>query len=387
MTDVVVEADGGSRGNPGPAGYGAVVRAQDGTVLAERKDAIGIDTNNVAEYRGLIAGLEAARELGARSVQVRMDSKLVVEQMSGRWQVKHPSMRPLAARARALAAGFDSVRFDWVPRAENGHADRLANEAMDEAAGIRHATATEPAPEPAPEPALAQPRLTGRTDAGDPTGPTAQRPARTWLPPADRATTLYLVRHGSTVHSTQWRFSGRNDLPLDDAGRAQAAALAVAPALSAVTAVISSPILRARQTAEAIADELGLDVRVDDGLAETDFGEWEGLTFAEISERYPAQLARWLASTATAPPGGESFDAVAERVRPARDRIVETYPGQPVAVVSHVTPIKTMLRLALEAPPVTLFKLHLDTASISRVDHYADGNESVRLFNDTHHLS
>src|ERR1700729_169056 len=97
---VVIEADGGSRGNPGPAGYGAVVFAEDGrTVLAERHESLGVAPNHVAEYRGLIAGLEAADELGATEVAVRMDSKLVVEQMSGRWQIKHPDMRPLARRA------------------------------------------------------------------------------------------------------------------------------------------------------------------------------------------------------------------------------------------------------------------------------------------------
>jgi probable phosphoglycerate mutase len=130
---VIVEADGGSRGNPGPAGYGAVVwDAGRAVVLAERKESLGVTTNNVAEYRGLIAGLAAAAESGAREVDVRMDSKLVVEQMSGRWQVKHPAMIPLADRARQLAAGFDRVDFTWIPRKQNTHADRLANEAMDD---------------------------------------------------------------------------------------------------------------------------------------------------------------------------------------------------------------------------------------------------------------
>jgi probable phosphoglycerate mutase len=129
---VIVEADGGSRGNPGPAGYGAVVRdANTGEVLAERKAGLGFTTNNVAEYSGLLAGLEAARDLGAATVAVRMDSKLVVEQMSGRWRIRHAPLQTLAARARELVAGFDTVTFDWVPRESNKHADRLANEAMD----------------------------------------------------------------------------------------------------------------------------------------------------------------------------------------------------------------------------------------------------------------
>ena len=132
---VLVEADGGSRGNPGPAGYGAcVLDPASGDTLAERAAGIGSATNNVAEYQGLIAGLQAARELGATDVDVRMDSKLVVEQMSGRWQVKHPSMKPLAREAAELVRQFDRVRFSWIPREQNKHADRLANEAMDAAA-------------------------------------------------------------------------------------------------------------------------------------------------------------------------------------------------------------------------------------------------------------
>ena len=130
---LVVEADGGSRGNPGPAGYGAVVRdAVTGEVLAEVSDSLGRATNNVAEYSGLIAGLQAAaRAARGADVEVRMDSKLVVEQMSGRWQIKHPAMRPLAAKARQAAAALGRVSYTWVPRSRNAHADRLANQAMD----------------------------------------------------------------------------------------------------------------------------------------------------------------------------------------------------------------------------------------------------------------
>jgi probable phosphoglycerate mutase len=133
---LVVEADGGSRGNPGPAGYGAVVRdAATGEVLAEVSDSLGRATNNVAEYSGLIAGLKAAAGVArGADVEVRMDSKLVVEQMSGRWQIKHPDMRPLAATARQAAGALGRVSYTWVPRSRNAHADRLANQAMDTAA-------------------------------------------------------------------------------------------------------------------------------------------------------------------------------------------------------------------------------------------------------------
>lgn len=130
---VVVEADGGSRGNPGPAGYGAVVLDGNGGVLLERHGFLGVATNNVAEYQGLIAGLTAASELEPSSVEVRMDSKLVVEQMNGNWKVRHPALRPLASEAAALVRGFTKVTFGWIPRAENVRADALANHAMDNA--------------------------------------------------------------------------------------------------------------------------------------------------------------------------------------------------------------------------------------------------------------
>src|ERR1700679_3163143 len=137
MPRFIVEADGGSRGNPGPAGYGALVRdPETGIVLAERSESIGTATNNVAEYNGLIAGLRAAAEIDPQAdIEVRMDSKLVVEQMSGRWKVKHPDMKPLALTAAEAARPFSRVSYTWVPREKNKDADRLANEAMDAAAG------------------------------------------------------------------------------------------------------------------------------------------------------------------------------------------------------------------------------------------------------------
>ncbi|MBV9594207.1 MAG: reverse transcriptase-like protein, partial [Actinobacteria bacterium] len=202
---VVVEADGGSRGNPGPAGYGAVVRsAATGEVLAERNEAIGVETNNVAEYRGLIAALTAALELGASEVDVRMDSKLVIEQMSGRWQVKHPSMRPLAREAAELLARFDDTTLQWIPRERNKHADRLANEAMDAAAGIRKNRIP-----------LAGSASTSDREAS---GASVQS-AASWMPPEGTPTRLVLLRHGATEHSPQRRFSGRNELPLSTDGQ------------------------------------------------------------------------------------------------------------------------------------------------------------------------
>ena len=129
--EVVVWTDGGARGNPGPAGYGVVVTTPSGQVLAEVAEGIGRATNNVAEYRGAIAGLEQARALGARRVRVRADSLLVVNQQKGLWKVKNAALRPLADEAARLARGFERVVWEHVPRERNRHADALANRAMD----------------------------------------------------------------------------------------------------------------------------------------------------------------------------------------------------------------------------------------------------------------
>ena len=377
----VVEADGGSRGNPGPAGYGAVVRDADtGAVLAERQEGLGVATNNVAEYSGLIAGLRAAAEAGASEVAVRMDSKLVVEQMSGRWKIKNEALRPLADQARELAAGFATVTYEWIPRAENAHADRLANEAMDTQAGIG---------KPAKATGSSGSAGSSGSDASL-TGPDRSSPAK-WTGARGTPTKMLLLRHGQTAMSVDRRYSGRGDVPLTEHGLQQAAAaakrLGAQPDLGADTVVVASPLTRAKQTAQAVADALGSRVETHQGLLETDFGEWEGLTFREAAERDPELHGRWLRDSSVPAPGGESFDAVLRRVQRTRDELIETHAGKTLILVSHVTPIKSMLRLGLDAGPSLLFRLHLDLASLSIVEFYPDGNASVRLVNDISHLS
>ncbi|MFD5455933.1 histidine phosphatase family protein, partial [Streptomyces olivaceus] len=130
-----------------------------------------------------------------------------------------------------------------------------------------------------------------------------------------------------------------------------------------------------------------LAVAVDEGLRESDFGACEGLTFGEVRERYPDDLDAWLASPDAEPTGGgESFAATGARIAATRDKLVAAHAGRTVLLVSHVTPIKTFLRLALGAPPESLFRMELSAASLSAVAYYADGGASVRLFNETSHL-
>jgi len=210
--------------------------------------------------------------------------------------------------------------------------------------------------------------------------------AGSWTPPSTRPTRLVLVRHGATRHSAERRFSGRNTLALDEHGVRQAQALAARAPSWRPVAIVSSPLVRTMQTADVIAAELGVEVTAVDDLAEVDFGEWEGRTFGEARASHPAELDAWLAAPDTAPPGGESFAQVGERVQRARDEIMRMHAGNTVVVVTHVTPIKTLLRLALDAPPIAMFRIHLDTASVSIVDYFDDGNCSVKLVNDTSHL-
>ncbi len=382
---LVVEADGGSRGNPGPAGYGAVVRdAVTGEVLAERAAGIGRATNNVAEYGGLIAGLQAALDLDPAEVEVRMDSKLVVEQMSGRWQVKHPSMKPLAKQAMSLVQRLPRVRFSWIPREQNSHADRLANEAMDAAArGLVWRPGGDSGPVDAADTWLAEQEGTAsRSRAPTP----APNRLSGWMDPAEPPTTTLLLRHGQTALSVEKRFSGVGEPELTDVGHAQAAEAGARLTGSGAVAVVSSPLRRARQTAEHVAAGLGVQVAVEPGLRETDFGDWEGYTFGEVQEKWPRELAAWLADPAVPPPFGESFAETSTRVRQARDRVLTAYGGKTVVLVTHVSPIKTLLRMALDAPPAAMYRMHLDLACLCKVQWFADGLAVVRSMNDTAHL-
>ena len=166
-----------------------------------------------------------------------------------------------------------------------------------------------------------------------------------------------------------------------------AAAGRVAGIARDVAAVVTSPLSRCTRTAELIAAEVGgVDITVIPDLVECDFGEWEGLTFAEAQEGWPEAMAAWLDSTRVAPPGGESFEAVAERVRTVQGSLLRSYPSQVVVVVSHVSPIKLILRDALAANDAFLHRLFLDAAGVSTMDVWPDGGVAVRSVNETAHL-
>ena len=368
---VVVEADGGSRGNPGNAAYGAVLKdAATGAVIAERGERIGVATNNVAEYRGLIAGLELYREhADGAELEVRMDSKLVVEQMSGRWKIKHPSMRPLALEASRLAP--PGVRYTWVPRERNKHADRLANEALDGPEGVVVGGVADDV-----EVAAAH------------TEPAASRPADdaapAWL--QQEPTTLVLVRHGETDHTRRRLFSGRTgaDPSLNDDGRAQVRATAewLAPLADRSPVLLSSPMRRTRESAEVLGARLGTSYVVDEGLIEAGFGDWEGLSYAEAIAKDRDGFTRWLDDPSVPAGGsGDALAAVAERVAATRERLLRAYAGRLVVAATHLTPIKLLLADLLGTPLTALFRMEVSPASVTVVAFYPDGDPVVRLLN------
>ena len=416
---LVVEADGGSRGNPGPAGYGALVRdAETGALLVEVGESIPLATNNVAEYEGLVAGLKAAVAIDPDAIiEVRMDSRLVVEQMSGRWSIKHEDMRRLARCAREVIP-TSQVRYTWIPRAENAHADRLANAAMDAGTGSTRRMRLKPVHSPAPP----------SSDSAEPTesalGPRSSPIAggvTIWsVEAADlgEPTTVILVRHGRTDDTDRHRARGGGTVgpALNIPGQrqagqvarvltehAEAADAAVAQADSADSAgssesvaesllglrpvaVVASPLLRSRQTATVIAEALGLEPQFDDDWAEVSLGDWDGLGYAAMASGWPELFRDWRRSTAVAPPKGESLDDVAKRVGAACDRLVVAHPGRTVVVVSHTAPIRTVLARALAAGPAALWRLRVDPTGVSVVRFWADGGCEVATVNSAAHL-
>ena len=353
--------------------------AATGETIAERGETIGVATNNVAEYRGLIAGLELYREhTPDAALEVRMDSRLVVEQMSGNWKIKHPDMKPLALEARRLAPA--GTTFTWVPRERNTHADRLANEALD---GLRDADGP-----------VSTGSTTGRS--GRPPGrrapPLSDAEYRGWSGGGTAPTTFLLVRHGVTDHTTDKRFSGglaSSNPGLNDEGRAQVRATAewLAPVAEGLDAIVSSPVRRTRESAEILGEVLGFEVGVEEGLAEMEFGAWDGLTYTEVRDRFPDEVRVWLGNLDHAPGGGESFREVEKRVLAGRDRLLEEHDGRTVLVVSHVTPIKTLVADALGAPLESLYRMELSPASVTVLSYYPATPEgrpamaSLRLFN------
>lgn len=383
---LVIFADGGSRGNPGIAGSGtAVYNADRSQLLKEIAYVVGQkSTNNVAEYHGLLRGLEAAVELGADEVEFYMDSKLVVEQMNGRWKIKHPDMQKLAIEARRLLDQIPSFSLEWVPRAKNSVADALSNVAMDAAAKGDPAGILDMGSGDGAE-AVAADSQDASGEVGGTSASTASFTAADWRPETGQSTRFILLRHGQTAMSAAKQYSGRANPELTELGKKQALAAAQALADTHIDAVVCSPLRRCQQTAAAVVEGRDLRVETVDDLIEVDFGRWEGKTFAEADAACPELHARWLKDTSVACPGGESLRAVHRRVSAARRELQQRYAGQTVLVVSHVNPIKSFVRQALDSGPQTPNHLFLELASLSEVEFF-DGGSTLHRFNDVGHL-
>jgi len=371
---LIIEADGGSRGNPGISGAGAVViDSATGAVVKEISESVGIATNNVAEYTALLLALQAAFELDPEaSVLVRMDSKLVVEQMSGRWKIKHPDMMALGAKVQKLIAGKD-VEFVWIPREQNGLADALANKAMDFS----------------PEPVAAAVEF----NLSEPSSIRAPRPS------VNVATTLILVRHGRTALTESRKISGGTGENPDLSVAGQQDARQVAEELALVgssgnfgflakpVSIVHSPVARAAQTAQAISNRLSLPLVADPDLSEIDFGDWDGLTNEEVFSGFEDQYTAWRGSFEVAPPNGESLKDFDIRIRRAFDKILGSYAGKTVVVVAHVMPIRALLRIANDSSIAGFWRPNLGPASISIARYFGYEAAEVICMNSTAHLS
>ncbi|MEN9707096.1 MAG: hypothetical protein RIS31_662 [Actinomycetota bacterium] len=381
--NLIIEADGGSRGNPGPSGSGSVViDADTGVILVECALFGGVATNNVAEYRGVIAGLTEAFKLDPNAnVLVRMDSKLVVEQMSGNWKIKHPDMQVLGIEVQKLIAG-KSVAWQWIPREENSRADALANEAMDsERDAVRYLGG--------------EPTQSSKSVEFNPSSPSSIRAPGEVTEPL---TTLILVRHGRTPLTEAHKISGGtgDDPNLSELGHQDAAAVAKLIGtfggngafghLPKPAVVVSSPMQRTRETAAHIARELGLTVETEENLREISFGDWDGHTNEEVAADWPEIFKDWRGSWTASPPNGESLEVFDARIRAARSLILEKYRGQTVVVVAHVMPIRGFLTLAMDAGPSGYWRPQVAPCSLSVIRHWGENFAELVTANFTAHL-
>jgi len=392
---VLIEADGGSRGNPGPAGSGAVlVDFDSGAVLAEIALFIGVATNNVAEYRAVLAAIELANEIAPDAkLLVRMDSKLVVEQMSGRWKIKHEGMQDLSAQMNK-AIGSRDVTFEWIPREQNSKADSLANEAMDAESSVIRKFVGEPGTSTINVVTLAS-QVTAADLEYNPELPSSVRAPRDVT---KKLTTVILVRHGRTPLTETHKLSGRGgeDPQLSELGRDDARKVAVELArvgksstfakFAAPTAIISSPLARTRETAQIIGSELGLPVVTLDDIAEISFGKWDGHTNPEVAAAWPEQYSSWRGDVKIAPPGGESLEEFDLRVQRGRAEILAEYEGQTVVVVSHVMPIRGFLKAAAVADWPIYWRATVAPCSITVLRFWGDEAAEISAVNHTTHL-
>lgn len=380
---LIIEADGGSRGNPGPSGSGAIViDGNSGQILVEIASFGGVATNNVAEYRALVAALQECSKIDASAeILVRMDSKLVIEQMAGNWKIKHPDMQVLAIEAQKLVVGR-KVTWCWIPREENSRADALANIAMDsENSVVKYLDA--------------EPEVTGATVEFSKSQPGSVRAPGEVTEPL---TTFILVRHGRTPLTESHKISGGtgDDPDLSALGQKDASAVADLIAtfgksgpfahLPKPDAIVSSPMNRTKQTAHAISLTTGVGIKQLEELREISFGDWDGHTNEEVAQKWTKEFETWRGSWELSPPNGESLEAFDKRTRTARAQLLKEYAGKCVVVVAHVMPIRGFLTLAMDGGPAGYWRPQVAPCSVTVIRHWGEEFAELVTANFTAHL-
>jgi probable phosphoglycerate mutase len=415
-----------------------VVRdAKSGAVIAERGEFIGEATNNVAEYSGLVAGIETALQINPTAfLDIRMDSRLVVQQMLGHWKIKHADMRRLATKARSLLTGA-SATFTWVPRGRNTEADLLVNEAIDNRKPIKRDFELPP---PEEEPAPPTPDVGAGPDtgaggqgggAGDGEWPASDAGGGAGGEPGlvgasgeagelslgqavagshriasgryrsftrSRPTTVLLARHGASTMTdlATTVFSGAvvPGPPLSPSGALHAEGLAALidrvalrglwPDVDPPIALLTSPTLRARQTAAVVGQTIGLDAVPDYSFIEANFGDWDGLSVEEVEERWPRSARRWFGDPDYRPDGGgESQNDIYTRLKRGLTRVVETYPVSTIVIVSHAIAMRAALGVALGAPAQAWMRFRIAPGSMTALHFWPAGETEVLAHNWT----
>jgi len=365
---IYVYCDGASRGNPGPASYGVHIEDAAGSTIADFGEGLGSQTNNYAEYQGVIAALRYLTASEHRLLTIRLDSKLVVEQLSGRWKVKSPEIRELVFEASQLLGAFD-VTLEWIPREQNSIADANANRALDDGD-----FQTEEGSLPL---SAVQPR--------------SIRAPRQQIEP----TIIVVIRHGSTSSTSANLISGGDgeDPELNETGLEEAsrAAKAVSPLLELfnlppVTSIIYSPMRRTTQTADALLEVVGVDSVSDERLREIAFGDWDGRSMTDMELESTAEVAKWRSSISQKPPGGESIVELEERVKALITQVVPENQGKTVALVTHMMPSRAIAKLAQRSAESTYWNINFSPCGISIYRFFGTGLVETFAINSCAHL-
>lgn len=416
MDTAILRTDGGSRGNPGPAGFGAVLLTQTNEIIGTFTGYLGEATNNVAEYRGLIAGLHAARARHITELEVELDSVLIVNQLNGKWKIKHEAIKPLATAAQQLIRQFKKITFTWIPREKNTIADSLANLAMDtpnryhvdesdyasfhqvEGTPSSHNGTSSPREEnysPTKESPdnnkdhLVTPADTATHTVTEKRSIDNQPLTPGWGNVPSNSTRFILLRHGQIPLSVERRLAGTTTQSLTSVGQAQmhAAGHFLRKHNHPIDAFYISPMVRCQESFDIVSQYVS-DVPhyTDNRLQETDFGDWEGLTLEEVKQTESQLFSQWMQNTGVCPPHGESIDSTYARVQDFIREKTLTHPGATLLLCTHVGPIKAALGNALNVGTRIMFDIFLELASVSVIDVKASGKGYVRCINETAYL-